>query len=68
MMVEAGLTPEEALASATRVAASCLRMSDVGTIEPGKWADLLVLGGNPLEDISATRSLEGVFIAGNRVR
>jgi imidazolonepropionase-like amidohydrolase len=68
LMVEAGLTPEEALASATRVAASCLGLADVGTLEGGKWADLLVLGSNPLEDITATKTLEGVFIAGNQVR
>jgi imidazolonepropionase-like amidohydrolase len=68
LMVEAGLTPEQALASATRVAASCLEMSDVGTLEAGNWADLLVLGANPLEDITATRTLEKVFIAGNEVR
>jgi imidazolonepropionase-like amidohydrolase len=68
LMVEAGLTPEQALASATRVAASCLDMPDVGTLEAGNWADLLVLGSNPLEDITATKSLERVFIAGNEVR
>jgi imidazolonepropionase-like amidohydrolase len=45
LMVEAGLTPEQALSSATRVAASCLEMPDVGTLEPGKWADLLPRAG-----------------------
>lgn len=68
LMVQAGLTPEEALASATRVAASCLEMPDVGTLEAGMWADLLVLGANPLEDITATKTLEKVFIAGNEIR
>jgi imidazolonepropionase-like amidohydrolase len=68
LMVDAGLTPEQALTSATRVAASCLQMPDVGTLEPGKWADLLVLGADPLTDISATKTLEQVFIAGNQVR
>ena len=68
LMVEAGLTPEQALASATRVAASCLSMPDVGTLERGKWADLLVLGADPLVDIAATKALEKVFIAGNEVR
>ncbi|MFC1660004.1 amidohydrolase family protein [Gemmatimonadota bacterium] len=68
LMVEAGLTPEQALASATRVAASCLDMPDVGTLEDGNWADLLVLGSSPLEDITATKTLVKVFIAGNEVR
>jgi imidazolonepropionase-like amidohydrolase len=68
LMVEAGLTPEQALASATRVAASCIGIPDVGTLEPGKWADLLVLGANPLEDIAATKTVEKVFIAGNELR
>ena len=68
LMVEAGMTPEQVLTSATRVAASCLSMPDVGTLEPGKWADLLVLGADPLADIAATKTLEGVFIAGNRIR
>jgi imidazolonepropionase-like amidohydrolase len=68
LMVEAGLTPEAALSSATRVAAACLEIPEVGTLEVGKWADLLVLGSNPLEDIRATKTLERVFIAGNEVR
>ena len=67
LMVEAGLSPEEAVASATRVAAACLAMPDVGTLEPGKWADLVVLGANPLEDIGATKTLEKVFVAGDEV-
>ena len=68
LMVEAGMTPEQALTSATRVAASCLSMPDVGTLEPGNWADLLVLSADPLLDIAATKTLERVFIAGNRIR
>jgi imidazolonepropionase-like amidohydrolase len=67
LMVDAGLTPEEALLSATSVAADCIGADDVGTLEPGKRADFLVLGGNPLADVQATRRLEQVFIGGNRV-
>ena len=68
LMVEAGLTPEQALASAIRVAAACLEMPGVGTLEAGMWADILVLGSNPLEDIAATKTLEKVFIAGNELK
>jgi imidazolonepropionase-like amidohydrolase len=34
---------------------------------PGKWADFLVLGANPLQSVQATKTLERVFIAGNEV-
>lgn len=67
MMVEAGLTPMQVLQSATQVAAECLGLNYLGTLEPGKWADLLVLDRNPLEDIANTRSLSQVWIAGNPV-
>jgi len=39
----------------------------VGTLEPGAWADLLVLRGDPIADIRNTRTLESVWVAGNRV-
>jgi imidazolonepropionase-like amidohydrolase len=49
-----GMTPMQAIESATRVAAELLDMSDrVGTIEPGKLADLVAVPGNPLQDITA---------------
>ena len=64
MMADAGMETEEVLRSATAVAAECVGADDVGTLEPGKWADFLVLGDDPLQDIRATRSLERVFIGG----
>jgi imidazolonepropionase-like amidohydrolase len=67
LMVDAGLTPEQALRSATGVAAQCLALDGVGTLEAGNWADFLVLGADPLQDIQATRQLERVFIGGNEV-
>jgi imidazolonepropionase-like amidohydrolase len=67
LMVDAGLTPEQALLSATSVTADCLRLEDVGRLEAGKHADFLVLGGDPLQDIQATRRLERVYIGGQRV-
>ena len=52
-LVRAGLTEMEALVAATRSGAEILRIEDrVGTIEPGKVADLLVLTENPLDDIA----------------
>jgi len=68
LMADAGLTPEQILLSATSVAAGCLQQDDVGTLEPGKWADFIVLSENPLRDIGATRSIERVYVAGQEVR
>ena len=57
----------QVLQSATQVAAQCLGLNYLGTLEPGKWADVLVLDRNPLENIDNTRSLSAVWIAGNPV-
>lgn len=67
MMQDAGLTPMQILFAATGGAAECMGLGDTGTLEAGKWADILVMGENPLEDIRHTRSLEQVWIAGNQV-
>jgi len=67
LMVDAGLTPAQALHSATAVSAGCLGRDDVGTLEPGKWADFIVLGADPLSDIQNTRSIERVYVAGQAV-
>lgn len=56
LMVDVGLSPMDVLVATTRTAAECLGWQDrVGTVEPGKLADLIVTRTNPLEDI---RSLE----------
>jgi imidazolonepropionase-like amidohydrolase len=52
-LADAGLTPLEALAAATGVAARACRVDrQVGTVEPGKVADLIVVDGNPLTDLT----------------
>jgi imidazolonepropionase-like amidohydrolase len=67
-MTKAGLTPMQAIVSATSTAARCLHAADqFGTLEPGKWADLVVLAANPLDDIRNTKKIESVWVAGNRV-
>jgi imidazolonepropionase-like amidohydrolase len=67
MMAEAGLAPEQILRSATGDAARCLGLEEVGTIESGKWADFIVLSEDPLTDIAKMRSIDSVWISGNRV-
>ena len=68
LMVKAGLTPKQVLAAATRDAARCMKVDrDLGTIEAGKWADFVVLDGDPLANISNTKRINAVYIAGNRV-
>ncbi len=58
LMVGAGFTPEEAIRSATVVASEHLEMArDTGTIEAGKYADLIATDGDPLKDVT---ELEGV--------
>jgi imidazolonepropionase-like amidohydrolase len=67
-LVKAGLTPTQAIVAATGDAARCLGLADrLGTLKPGLAADFLVLDRNPLDDIANSRSIESVWIAGNRV-
>lgn len=62
ILVESGLTPMEAIVAATKNGAEVIGISDeVGTIEPGKLADLLILSANPLDDIENIRQIEWVF-------
>lgn len=66
LMVAAGFTPLEAIRSATLGNAEILNISDrAGTLQPGKAADFIVLGGDPLEDIRNTGKIEAVWLRGN---
>lgn len=65
MLVEAGFTPMQALQAATRVSAEACGAADrFGTIEPGKRANLLVLGADPTKDIGNTTKIRFVIKAG----
>jgi imidazolonepropionase-like amidohydrolase len=65
LLVESGLTPLEAIVAATRNGAEVIGIADrVGTIEKGKWADLLILRKDPLKDIRNIRSIERVVLNG----
>ena len=67
LMVQAGLTPMQVIIAATRNAAEFLRAKDLGTLQASKWADLIVLDKNPLDNIKNTRTIDAVYIAGKRV-
>jgi TolB-like protein/imidazolonepropionase-like amidohydrolase/class 3 adenylate cyclase len=68
LLVEAGLTPMQAISAATKVAAECLgQETRLGTLEVDKLADLVILGGNPLEDIHQIRQVETVLRDGQTV-
>jgi imidazolonepropionase-like amidohydrolase len=68
-MVEAGMPPIEAILSATRDAATLLGAADrVGSIQAGRFADIIAVAGNPLTDISALRRVTFVMKDGKRVK
>ena len=67
MMVSAGMTPMQALVSATSTAARVMKIDGAGSLQTGKWADLVVLNANPLTDIKNTRQIDSVYIGGRKV-
>jgi imidazolonepropionase-like amidohydrolase len=69
LMVEAGMTPAQVITAATRSSAEFLgQAKELGTLEQGKWADLIVLGADPLANIRNSRQIDAVYIAGNKVQ
>ena len=65
LLVEAGLTATEALRAATALPARRFALPDRGRVVPGLRADLLLVDGDPTTNITATRAIRGVRIAGN---
>ncbi len=63
-MVAAGMTPSDVIVASTKNSAEFLRLDDAGTIAAGKRADFLVLDANPIDDITNTRKINGVYLRG----
>jgi len=66
-LVEAGMSSMEAVLAATRDAATFLRCADLGTVEPGRTADLIIISANPLDNIRNLDKVERVFQDGREV-
>jgi imidazolonepropionase-like amidohydrolase len=64
LMVQAGMTPMEAIQAATRISAAIVNERTLGLLAPEMSADFVVLDGNPLDDIRATRRIARVFQRG----
>lgn len=66
-MVEAGISPAQAIVAATSRAAEFLSLRDTGAISAGKRADFLVLDANPLDDITNTRRISRLVIGNQEI-
>ena len=67
LLVQAGLTPIQALSAATRLPAERFGLKDRGEISPGRRADLVLVEGDPTRDIKATRAIARVFKNGYQI-
>jgi len=67
LLTRAGLTPIEAIEAATHTSAEVLRLTDLGTLAPGKSADFIVLDANPLDRIGNTLKISKVFSRGKEL-
>ena len=71
-LVKGGFTPLEAIGAATKMAAECLRMEkQVGTLEAGKYADVVIVDGDPLQNIRILqdrKKIDGVYKGGRLIQ
>ncbi|AKT41685.1 amidohydrolase family protein [Chondromyces crocatus] len=67
LMVQAGISPMQAITIATRDAAALLKLDDRGVIAPGKLADIIVLDADPTQDITGTSRILAVWHRGRQV-
>jgi imidazolonepropionase-like amidohydrolase len=67
MMNRAGMSPMKVLVASTGDAAKVMGLKNVGTLQAGNWADLVVLRANPLDNIRNTRAIDSVWIAGGKL-
>ena len=69
LYVDQGMTPMQAIQSATRVAAECMGWErTIGTVEPGRFADLIAVGSDPLKDVTELERVKWVMKGGKVYR
>ncbi len=66
-MVATGMTPAQVIVASTGAAAEFMRLTDAGTVAPGKAASFIVLDANPLDDITNTRRIRDVYLRGEHI-
>jgi imidazolonepropionase-like amidohydrolase len=66
-MVASGMTPAQVIVASTKNAAEFMRLTDAGTVQANKRADFVVLDANPLDDITNTRKISAVYLAGTAI-
>jgi imidazolonepropionase-like amidohydrolase len=66
-MAEGGMTPQQVIVAATRTPAALLRLTDLGSIAPGKSASFIVLDANPLDSLANARRISTVYLRGQEV-
>ncbi len=66
-MVASGMTPAQVIVASTKNAAEFMRLTDAGTVQADKRADFVVLDANPLDDITNTRKISAVYLAGTAI-